>query len=73
MGIMVYSLLWVMQGLYHQRYPLVLQGFTMKPRELEHGFRMITARIPYILYLKGTRIMMFQLSGLYFRALGLYG
>ena len=35
------------------------------PRKLEHGFRMIHAGIPYIFYLKGMRIMMFQLSGFY--------
>ena len=33
-----------------------------KPRKLEHGLRMISAGIP-MLYLKGMRIMMFQLSG----------
>ena len=32
----------------------------MNPRKLEHGLRMISARIPF--YLKGMRIMMFQLS-----------
>ena len=33
----------------------------MKPRKLEHGFRRIRARI-LIIYLKGMRRMMFQLS-----------
>ena len=35
-------------------------------RKLEHGFRRISARNPYIHYLRGTRIMMFQLSGFYY-------
>ena len=39
---------------------------TVDPRKLEHGLRRISARIP-ILYLKGMRIMMFQLSGFYYR------
>ena len=34
-------------------------------RKLEHGFRRISARIPYN-FLKGMRRMMFQLSGFYY-------
>ena len=43
------------------------QGFYMivNPRKLEHGFRMINAGIP-ILYLKGMRAIIFQLSGFYY-------
>ena len=36
----------------------------MNPRKLEHGFRMISARIPFI-YLKGIRTIMCQLFGFY--------
>ena len=42
-------------------------GPTVNPRKLEHGFRRICARIP-ILYLKGMRILMFQLSGFYYKS-----
>ena len=42
----------------------------MKPGKLEHGFWRINAEIPIILYLKGMRILMFQLSGFYCRLLG---
>ena len=40
----------------------------VNPRKLEHGFRMMGARIPstYLLYLKGMRIRMFQLFGFYY-------
>ena len=31
-----------------------------------HGFRRISARIPYTLPFKGTRIVMFQISGFYY-------
>ena len=34
----------------------------VNPRKLEHGFGMISASI---VYLKGMRIIMFQLSGFY--------
>ena len=37
----------------------------MNPRKLEHRIRMIHAGIAYILYFKGMRQMMFQLSGFY--------
>ena len=53
---------------------LRLKAFTANPRKLEHGFRMIRARIPPcnpVLYLKAMRIMMFQLSGYYCRVLRL--
>ena len=50
----------------------MLFGFTVEARKLEHGFRRISARIP-ILYLKGLRIMMFQLSGFYCRAFRVCG
>ena len=36
--------------------------YIVNPRKLGHGFRMISA----ILYLKGRRRMMFQLSGFYY-------
>ena len=39
--------------------------YTVEARKLEHGFRRISARI-LILYLKGMRMMMFQLSGYYY-------
>ena len=36
----------------------------MNSRKLEHRFRMIHAGIPFtLLYFKGMRLMMFQLSG----------
>ena len=38
----------------------------MNPRKLEHQFRMIHAGIP-LLYFKGMRLMMFQLSSFYCR------
>ena len=41
----------------------------MNPQKLEHGFRRIGARIP-ILYLKGMRVLMFQLSGFYYNLAG---
>ena len=39
----------------------------MNLRKLEHEFRRIGARIPPILYPEGMRILMFQLSGFYYR------
>ena len=39
--------------------PSVCAGLIVEARKLEHGFRRISARIPY------TKIMMFQLSGYY--------
>ena len=50
----------------------LLKGFgfrllTVEDRKLEHGFRRIHAVIPYTLYFKGMRLMMFQLSGFYCR------
>ena len=43
-----------------------LGHWIVNPRKLEHGFRMIIAGIHYT-YLNGMRIMMFHLSGFYFR------
>ena len=43
---------------------LYISVYIVEARKLKHGFRRITARIPYILY-NLTRIMMFQLSGYY--------
>ena len=43
----------------------LLWQLKVNPRKLEHGFRRSSARIP-ILYVKGMRIMMFQLSGFCF-------
>ena len=40
--------------------------FTANPRKLEHGFRGFMLGFP-ILYFKGMRLMMFQLSGFYYR------
>ena len=41
---------------------------TANLRKLEHGFRMISARIPHTLpFSKGRRVRMFQLPGFYFR------
>ena len=42
--------------------PLII----VEARKLEHGFRRISAKGSLILYLKGIRIMMFQLSGFYY-------
>ena len=47
MGIMVYSLQWVLQDFVHQQYCDIVN-----PRKLEHGFRMISAGIPYTLPLR---------------------
>ena len=38
----------------------------VEARKLEHSFRRTGARISLILYLKGMRIMMSQLSGFYY-------
>ena len=43
------------------RYCCSCCGPRVNPRKVEHGFRRIRARIPYILYLKGMRVRMFQL------------
>ena len=43
--------------------------YTVDPRKLEHGFRRISVGSP-IPYLKGMRILMFQLSGFCFRSQG---
>ena len=44
-------------------------GLIVNLRKLEHGFRRISAMIPYTLrlYLKGMRILMFQFSGIYYK------
>ena len=46
MGIVVYSLLWVMQDVYHQPY------CSTPPKNLETGLRTIRAGSPYILLLR---------------------
>ena len=47
----------------------LLNWSIVNPRKLEHRSRTIHAGIP-ILYFKGMRLMMFQLSGFYCRVLG---
>ena len=47
---------------------ICIRRCTVDPRKLEHGFRRLCARIPNILYLKGMRILMFQLSGFYYKS-----
>ena len=49
-----------------QSTPYVQCRSLVNPRKLEHGCRMINARIPFLLYLKGIRTIMFQLSGFYY-------
>ena len=51
---------------------ICIRRCTVDPRKLEHGFRRLCARIPNILYLKGMRILMFQLSGFYYRCRCIY-
>ena len=46
----------------------VLYYIVVEAGKLERGFRQISARIPYA-YLKGMRIVMFQLSGFYYMLL----
>ena len=47
--------------------PVMTVTIIVNPRKLEHGFRKISARIPYKIFLKGMRRMMFKLSGFYYK------
>ena len=61
---MVYSLLWVMQDFVHQ--PYEPQNIESKPESWNMGLGGLVLG-SLILYLKGMRRMMFQLSGFYCR------
>ena len=67
----MYIYMYIYMFLYIYMY-ICIRRCTVDPRKLEHGFRRLCARIPNILYLKGMRILMFQLSGFYYRCRCIY-